>query len=94
MTSCHSSQETVMAARKKSAKRTSAKKKKPARKAASKTGSRKSAKATASKPRSRKASKTARGGLNTMRQVGEKTWETLKSTTAQVVEGVKETFGS
>jgi hypothetical protein len=29
-----------------------------------------------------------------MRQVGEKTWETLKSTTAQVVEGVKDTFGS
>lgn len=93
-----------MAARKKSAKRTSTKKrpaarssrsKKPARKAAPKSGSKKSAaKAAGSKPRSRKASKTARGGLDTMRQVGEKTWETLKSTTAQVVEGVKETFGS
>ena len=82
-----------MAARKKSAKRT-APKKKPARKAASKSQSRKSSKSAGSKPRSRKASKTARGGLDTMRQVGEKTWETLKSTTAQVVEGVKETFGS
>ena len=94
MVSCHSPQETAMAARKKSAKRTAPKKKKPARKAASKSQSRKSAKAAGSKPRSRKASKTYRGGLNTMRQVGEKTWETLKSTTAQVVEGVKDTFGS
>ena len=93
-----------MAARKKSAKHASTKKrptarssraKKPARKAASKSGSRKSiAKAAASKPRSQKASKASHGGLDTMRQVGEKTWETLKSTTAQVVEGVKETFGS
>lgn len=84
-----------MAARKKSAKRTATKKKKPARKATSKSRSKKStAKAARSKPRSRKASKTARGGLDTMRQVGEKTWETLKSTTAQVVEGVKETFGN
>jgi hypothetical protein len=31
--------------------------------------------------------------LKTVRQVGKKTWKTLKSTTAQVVEGVKDTFG-
>jgi hypothetical protein len=31
--------------------------------------------------------------LNTVRQVGKKTWKTLKTTTAQVVEGVRETFG-
>ena len=76
-----------MAASKKSAKRSSAKK----RPAAKSSRSKKSApKAKAAR---RKLKKRATGGLNTVRQVGEKTWTTLKSTTAQVVEGVKDTFG-
>lgn len=83
-------------ASKKSAKRSAKKRpaakgsrsKKPAGKA--KAGGRK-AKAAGSKRR-RKASRPAIG-LGTVRQVGEKTWQTLKSTTAQVVEGVKDTFG-
>jgi hypothetical protein len=61
-----------------------AKKRSPAKKAASK-GSRKTA---ASKRR-----KKARGGLGAVRKAGKKTWQTLKSTTAQVVEGVKDRLG-
>jgi hypothetical protein len=80
-----------MAASKKSAKRSSGKKRPAAKRSRSKKPAGK-AKAAASKRRSRKASKPS-GGLDTVRQVGEKTWKTLKSTTAQVVEGVKETFG-
>jgi hypothetical protein len=66
-----------------SAKRSSAKKR-PARKAASK----RRAKTRAS--RSTTLKRKARKGLRAARQVGEKTWEALKSTTAQVVEGVRE----
>lgn len=73
-----------MAATKKSAKRSSAKKR-----ASSKRGTKK---ATASKRRARKASKSSLPGIGAVRKVGRKTWKTLKSTTAQVVEGVKETF--
>jgi hypothetical protein len=35
-----------------------------------------------------------RGPLGSMRRAGKKTWEALKSTTAQMVEGVKDTFTS
>ena len=76
-----------MAASKKSAKRSSAKK----RPAAKSSRSKKSATKAKAGGR-RKASKPALG-LGTVRQVGKKTWKTLKSTTAQVVEGVKDTFG-
>lgn len=78
-----------MAATKKSAKR-SARKKGPAakRQSAKKKKSKAAApKAAQLKRQARKGLKAARGGIG-------KTWETLKSTTAQVVEGVKETFGS
>jgi hypothetical protein len=93
-----------MAATKKSAKRSAAKKrpaakrqsakKKPARKGASKRTTRKVAapRAAKLKRQARKGLKAARGGIDTVLQAGEKTWDTLKSTTAQVVEGVKETF--
>lgn len=76
-----------MAASKKSAKRSSAKKRPAAKSSRSKKSA---AKAKAAR---RKPKKRATGGLGTVRQVGQKTWKTLKSTTAQVVEGVKETFG-
>lgn len=96
-----------MAARKKSAKRSGGKKSGSAKRATAKKPSRKaspnrrtkSTKTTRSKKGSalsravRKRSKAGRGALNTVLQAGEKTWRTLKSTTAQVVEGVKETLG-
>jgi hypothetical protein len=97
-----------MAATRKSAKRNAAKKsaaakrpsskKKPARKSAPK---RRAKKTTASKTgglkrQAKKGLKVARGGFDSVMQVGEKTWESLKTTTANVmegvVEGVKETF--
>jgi hypothetical protein len=93
-----------MAATKKSAKRSAAKKrpaakrqsakKKPAPKRASKRGARKGAapKAAKLKRQARKGLKAARGGIGTVLEAGGKTWKTLKSTTAQVVEGVKETL--
>jgi hypothetical protein len=37
--------------------------------------------------------RVAKGGINTVRQAGEKTWEALKSTTAHVVEGVRDRLG-
>lgn len=96
-----------MAATRKSAKRSAAKKraaakrpsskKQPARKSTSKRRAKKPAPRTISlKRRAKKGLKAARGGLDSVLQVGEKTWETLKTTTANVmegmVEGVKETF--
>jgi hypothetical protein len=98
-----------MAATRKSAKRRAAKKrgaakrpsskKEPAtRKSASKRRAKKSSasKAIGLKRHARKGLRAARGGLDTVLQAGEKTWETLKTTTASVmegvVEGVKETF--
>jgi hypothetical protein len=44
------------------------------------------------KRQAKKGLQAARGGIETVRQVGDRAWETLKSTTAQVVEGVKETL--
>ncbi len=94
-----------MAATKKSAKRSGAKKgsaakrqsakKKPAKKSSSKRGAKKGARpsATQLKRQARKGLKAARGGLDTVLKAGGKTWRTLKSTTAQVVEGVKDTLG-
>ena len=74
-------------AAKKSAKRSSTKKR-PAVKSSRSKKSAAKAKAARRKPKKR-----ATGGLTTVRQVGQKTWKSLKSTTAQVVEGVKDTFG-
>jgi hypothetical protein len=44
------------------------------------------------KRQAKKGLQAARGGIETVRQVGDRAWETLKSTTAQVVEGVKDTL--
>jgi hypothetical protein len=92
-----------MAATKKSAKRAGRKtraasqrasaRKKPVRKATSKR--RGKASSTSAKRKSNLKSKTAKGlraarkGIGTVRQAGERTWELLKSTTGQVVEGVR-----
>ena len=97
-----------MAATRKSAKRSAAKKgaaakrpsakKQPARKSAAKRrGSKSAAPKTAGlKRQARKGLKAARGGLDSVLEAGGKTWKTLKTTTANVmdgvVEGVKETF--
>jgi hypothetical protein len=93
-----------MAATRKSAKRSAAKKsaaakrpsskKKAARKPASSRRTKKTgaSKATGLKRQAKKGLKVARGGFDSVMQVGGKTWESLKSTTANVVEGVKETF--
>jgi hypothetical protein len=82
-----------------SAKRSSAKKQ-SARKAASRGRGKKAASGGRTKTRASKTTKlqrkarrglrAARGGIDTVRQAGEKTWEALKSTTAQVVEGVRD----
>lgn len=91
-----------MAATKKSAKRSaskkrppaksqSAKKKSAARKRPATKRSKKSATGAAGlKRQARKGLKAARGGLGSVLHAGEKTWETFKSTTANVVEGVVE----
>jgi hypothetical protein len=90
-----------MAATRKSTKRTAGKKRSSAKRSSTKKrAGRKSAsngrakskalKTATLKRRARKGLKAAKGGIESMRQVGERTWETLKSTTAQVVEGVKD----
>lgn len=92
-----------MAATRKSAKRTAGKKgksakgssakKRPARKAAAKGRVRGGAPKAALKRTARKGLRAAQEGIDTVRQAGEKTWEVLKSTTTQVVEGVRDRFG-
>jgi hypothetical protein len=90
-----------MAATRKSTKRTAGKKrssakrsstkKRAGRKSASRGRAKSKALKTATlKRRARKGFKAAKGGIESVRQAGERTWETLKSTTAQVVEGVRD----
>jgi hypothetical protein len=84
-----------MAATRKSPKRAAAKKRPAAKRQSPKKKKKSKAaapKATKLKRKARKGLKAARGGIDTVLQAGGKTWKTLKSTTAQVVEGVKETF--
>jgi hypothetical protein len=50
-------------------------------------------KASSAKKRTTRA-RSARGTLKRVRVAGQKTWKALKSTTAQMVEGVKGTFGA
>jgi hypothetical protein len=79
-------------AKKRTGKRASAKKR-----AGAKLGSKRRTKSTAKKASSSKKGRTrARSAraLKTVRVAGEKTWEALKSTTAQMVEGVKGRFGA
>jgi hypothetical protein len=93
-----------MAATKKSTKRTAGKKrstakrasakKRPTRKAAAKGRTKaRASNSTSLKKKARQGLRAARGGIDTVRQAGEKTWEALKSTTAQVVGGVKDRLG-
>ena len=98
------SSEDLMAATRKSAKRTARKKRarsKPAsarkrsgRKSAAKRGSKtrktRVRKTTTLKRKAKKGLRAAREGLDTVRQAGEKTWSALRSTTSQVVEGVRD----
>jgi hypothetical protein len=92
-----------MAATRKSAKRTTRKKrsgarrasakKRPVRKPGSKRGSKKnstrSRRRTNLKGKAQKGLRVARQGMDTVRQAGERSWEVLKSTAGQVVEGVR-----
>jgi hypothetical protein len=68
-------------------------KKRAGAKAASKRRTKSTAKKASSSKKRRTRARSARA-LNTVRVAGEKTWEALKSTTAQMVEGVKGTFGA
>ena len=83
-------------ARKRSRSKGASAKKRPARKAASRRGGRsRSAKKSSRrnsnlKRQARKGLRAAKGGIKTVRQVGERTWEVLKSTSAQVVGGVRD----
>jgi hypothetical protein len=76
-------------AKRSSAKRSSAKKR-PARKASKGRSKTRTSKSTSLKRKAKKGLRAAQGGIKTVRQAGEKTWKALKSTTAQVVEGVRD----
>jgi hypothetical protein len=80
-------------AKKRTAKRATAKKRAGAKPASKRRTKRTAKKASSSKKRTKRA-RSARGPLDSVRVAGEKTWEALKSTTAQMVEGVKGTFGA
>jgi hypothetical protein len=95
-----------MASTRKSTKRTAgtkrrgakrAPKKRSARKAPSKRraepGSPRPTKTTRLKRKAKKGLRAAREGLDRVRQVGEKTWEALKSTTGQVIDDVRDRLG-
>jgi hypothetical protein len=79
--------------KKRTAKRATGRKRAGAKTAAKRRTKSTAKKASGSKKRATRR-RSARGPLNTVRVAGEKTWEALKSTTAQVVEGVKGTFGT
>ena len=80
-------------AKKRSTAKRSTTKKRAGRKSVSKSRTKTTAKKiTSLKKRARKGLRAARRPLESVRDAGEKTWEALKSTTAQVVEGVKGRF--
>jgi hypothetical protein len=91
-----------MAATRKSAKRSASKKRSTAKKKGSAKTSAKSTRArttkagrgktTTLKRRAKKGLGAAREGFDSVLEAGGKTWRTLKNTTAQMVEGVKETL--
>jgi hypothetical protein len=82
----------ILMAKKRTAKRATARKRAGAKPASKRRTKSTAKKASSSKKRATRA-RSARGPLSTVRVAGEKTWEALKSTTAQMVEGVKGTFG-
>ena len=71
-------------------KRSSSAKKRPTRKAASRRAAKRASRKATLKRRAKQGLQAARGGLKTVRRAGERTWKALRSTTAQVVEGVKD----
>jgi hypothetical protein len=73
-----------------SAKKRTSSAKRPSRKTASKRAGRRTTRTTTLKRRAKQGLQAARGGLETVREAGERTWEALRSTTSQVVEGVKD----
>jgi hypothetical protein len=80
-----------MAATRKSTKRTAGKKRSSAKRSSTKKRPKsKALKTTTLKRKARQGLRAAKSGIASVRQAGEKTWETLKSTTAQVVEGVRD----
>ena len=79
--------------KKRTAKRATGRKRAGTKKAAKRQTKSTAKKASGSKKRATRG-RSARGPLTTVRVAGEKTWEALKSTTAQVVEGVKGKFGT
>jgi hypothetical protein len=70
--------------------RSSSAKKRSTRKAASRRAAKRASRKATLKRRAKQGLQAARGGLKTVRRAGERTWEALRSTTAQVVEGVKD----
>lgn len=79
-----------MAAPRKSAKRSTTKKRPAAKRQTKKAPPAK--KKSKRKGQARKGLKAARRGLSRVMKAGGKTWRTLKATTTQVVEGVKDTL--
>jgi hypothetical protein len=71
-------------------KRPSSAKKRPTRKTASTRAAKRASRKATLKRRAKQGLQAARGGLKTVRKAGERTWEAVRSTTAQVVEGVKD----
>jgi hypothetical protein len=80
-------------AKKRAGKKATAKKRAGARPPAKGRPKSSAKKASGSKKRAKRA-RASGGTMDSVRVAGEKTWKALKSTTAQMVEGVKETFGS
>lgn len=73
----------------------------PTRKSAKGTGKRRATRAARSKSpakksgtgkRTRSKASGSRKALKSVRRAGKKTWDVLKSTTTQVIKGVKSTF--
>jgi len=81
-----------MAATKKSAKRSATKKRTSTKRRKKSTAKSTSRRKSSAKAKARKGLKAARAGLGSVLQAGGKTWKTLKTTTAQVVEDVKDTL--
>jgi hypothetical protein len=78
-------------AKKRTAKRATASKRAGVKPASKRRTKSRAKKASSSKKRATRK-RSGRGPLSTVRVAGEKTWKALKSTTAQMVEGVKETL--
>jgi hypothetical protein len=83
-----------MAATKKSTKRKAGKKRSSAKRVSGKKRKvrRTPKKSSDLRRRAKKGLRVARSGIDTVREAGDKAWTALKSTTSQVVGGVKDRF--